>query len=76
MSNFLTLCVRGGFRLIIVTWQIAPSPEQSHTLGRRGGEVVPLFLRVGLDWTDNVSVAPILMRQNGGKIQLYINLTY
>lgn len=73
MFSLLTLCVQGGFRLITVTWQKAPSPEQSRTLSRGGGEIVPLFLRVGLGWTDNVSVAPVLMTQNGVTFSHVVN---
>lgn len=50
--------------MIVLLWQEAPSPEQSKPLGRKGGKVVPLFLRVGLSGTDDVSVAVVLMMQN------------
>lgn len=71
MFSLLTLCVQGGIRLIIVTWQIAPGPEQSQTLRRGSGEIVPLFLRVGLDWADNVSVGPVLPVKVKSLQQLY-----
>lgn len=49
---------------VVFPWEEAPSLKQSKTLSRRSGKVVPLFLRVGLDWMDDVSVAPVLMMQN------------
>ena len=63
VSIHLGLCVRAGIRLIVVPRQETPSPEQSEALGGFSGKGVHLFLRVGTDWTDNVSVAPVLVMQ-------------
>lgn len=64
VSTHLALCVWGRIRLIVFLWQEAPTLQQSKPLSRRSAKVVPLFLRVGLDRWDDVSVAPVLVIQN------------
>ena len=46
--------------LLLLLRKEAPCLQQSRALGWPGGEVVPLPLGVPLDWSHDVSVAPVL----------------
>ena len=51
-----------GFQLAsaLLLLKEAPCLEQSRALGRAGREVVHLPLGVSLDWSDDISIMPVL----------------